>query len=62
MRFWVAAFQRKDANAYLDLDINLDIPSDEEAEESLSADYSGEPDTPAEAHSPSSPSVSSSDA
>ena len=51
---WLA-FQRKDANVYPGLDFNFDIPSDEEAEESLSADYSGEPDTPAEAHSPSSP-------
>ena len=57
---WLA-FQRKAANAYPSLDFNFDIPSDEEAEESLSADYSGEPDTPAEAHSPSSPSAPSSD-
>ena len=48
-------FQRKAANAYPGLDLNFDIPSDEEAEESLSVDCSGEPDTPAEAHSPSSP-------
>ena len=53
---WVA-FQRKAANAYPGLDFNFDIPSDEEEEESLSADYSGELDTPAEAHSPSSPST-----
>ena len=53
---WLA-FQRKVANAYSSLDFNFDIPSDEEAEESLSADYSGEPDTPIEAHSPSSPST-----
>ena len=57
---WLA-FQRKAANAYPGLDFNFDIPSDEEAEESLSADYFGEPDTPAEAHSPSSPSAPSSD-
>ena len=50
-------FQRKAANVYPGLDFNFDIPSDEEAEESLSANYSGEPDTPAEAHSPSSPSA-----
>ena len=56
------AFQRKASIAYPGLDFNLDIPSDEEAEESLSIDYSGEPDTPAEAHSPSSPSASPSDA
>ena len=53
---WLA-FQRKATNAYPGLDFNFDIPSDEEAEESLSADYSGEPDTLAEAHSPSSPSA-----
>ena len=47
---WLA-FQRKAANAYPGLDLNFDIPSDEEAEESLSVDYSGESDTPAEAHS-----------
>ena len=58
---WLA-FQRKAANAYPGLDFNFDIPSDEEAEESLSADYSGEPDTPVEAHSPSSPSAPPSDA
>ena len=57
---WLA-FQRKAATAYPGLDLNFDIPSDEEAEESLSADYSGEPDAPAEAHSPSSPSTPSSD-
>ena len=45
---WLA-FQRKAANAYPGLDFNFDIPSNEEAEESLSADYSGEPDTPVEA-------------
>ena len=53
---WLA-FERKAANAYPGLDFNFDIPSDEEEEESPSADYSGEPDTPAEAHSPSSPSA-----
>ena len=45
---WLA-FQRKAANAYPGQDFNFDIPSNEEAEESLSADYSGEPDTPVEA-------------
>ena len=62
---WVSrwlAFQRKDANAHPCLDFNFDIPSDEEAEDSLSADYSRESDTPAEAHSPSSPSAPPSDA
>ena len=58
---WLA-FQRKAANAYPGLDFNFDIPSDEEAEESLSADYFGEQDTPAEAHSPSSPYAPPSDA
>ena len=51
---WLS-FQRKAAKVYPGLDFNFDIPSDEEAEESLSVDYSGESDTPAEAHSPSSP-------
>ena len=58
---WLA-FQRKAANVYPGLDFNFDIPSDEEAEESLSADYSEEPGTPVEAHSPSSPSALPSDA
>ena len=58
---WWLVFQRKAANVYLGLDFNFDIPSDEEAEESLSADYSGESNTPAEAHSPSSPSAPPSD-
>ena len=62
---WVSgwlAFQRKAVNAYPGLDFNFDIPSDKEAKESLSSDYSGEPDTPAEVHSPSSPSAPPSDA
>ena len=58
---WLA-FQRKAVNAYRGLDFNFDIPSNEEAEESLSANYSGELDTPAEARSPSSPSAPPSDA
>ena len=58
---WWLAFQRKAADVYSGLDFNFDIPSDEEAEESLSADYSGELDTPAKAHSPFSPSGPSSD-
>ena len=45
---WLA-FQRKAANAYPGLNFNFDIPRDEEADESLSVDYSREPDTPAEA-------------
>ena len=57
---WLA-FQRKAANAYPGLDFNFNIPSDEEAKESLSVDYYGEPDAPAEAHSPSSPSAPFSD-
>ena len=52
---WLA-FQRKAANAYPGLDFNFDIPSDEEAEGSFSADNSGDPNTPAEASSPFSPS------
>ena len=58
---WLA-FQRKAANVYPGLDFNFDIPSIEEAEESLSAEYSGEPNAPVEAHSPSSSSAPSSDA
>ena len=57
MGFGWLAFQRKVDNAYPGLDLNFDIPSDEEAEESFSADCSGEPNTPAEARSPSSPST-----
>ena len=57
---WLA-FQRKAANAYPGLDLNFDIPSDEEAEESFFADCCGEPNTPTETHSPSSPSAPSSD-
>ena len=53
---WLA-FQRRVANAYPGLDLNFDIPSDEEAEQSFSADCSGEPNTPAEVRSPSSPSA-----
>ena len=40
------------ANAYPGLDLNFDIPSDEEAKESFSADCSGDPNTPAEVRSP----------
>ena len=58
---WLA-FQQKAVNVYPDLDFNFDLPSDEEAEESFSANYSQEPDTPAEAHSPFSSSVSPADA
>ena len=62
---WVSrwlSFQKKDVNAYSDLDFNFDLPSDEEDERSFSADYSREPGTPDEAHSPSSPSAPPSDA
>ena len=58
---WAAgwlAFQRRAANTYPGLDLNFDIPSDEEAEESFSTDCSREPAAPAEARSPSSPSAS----
>ena len=58
---WLA-FQQKAVNVYSDLDFNFDHLSDEEAKESFSANYSQEPGTPAEAHSPSSPSVPSADA
>ena len=53
---WLA-FQQRAANVYPGLDFNFDLPSDKEAEESFSANYSQEPGTPAEAHSPSSPYV-----
>ena len=59
---WWLAFQRRAANVYPGLDFNFDLPSDEEVEESFSANYSEEPGTPAEAHSPSSPSAPPSDA
>ena len=55
-------FQQKATNAYSGLDFNFDLPSDEEAEESFSANYSQEPGTPSEADSPSSPSVPPADA
>ena len=51
---WLA-FQRKAASAYSGLDLNFDIPSDEEAEGSFSANCFGEPNTHAEARSLSSP-------
>ena len=56
------AFQQRAADVYPNLDFNLDLPSDEEADESFSTNYSQEPGTPAEAHSPSSPSVPPADA
>ena len=52
---WLA-IQRKAVSAYPGLDLNFDIPSDEEVEGSFSADYSGEPNTPTKAHSHSLPS------
>ena len=58
---WAAgwlAFQRRAANAYPGLDLNFDIPRDEEAEESFFSNCSREPVAPAEAHSPFSPSAS----
>ena len=57
---WLA-FQRKAANAYPGLDLNFDIPSNEAVEDSFSVDCPGEPDTPADARSPSSPPTPSSD-
>ena len=53
---WLA-FQQKAVHAYPDLDLNFDLPSDEEVEESFSTNYSQEHGTPAEAHSPSSSSA-----
>ena len=58
---WLA-FQQKAANVYPGLDFNFDLPSDEEAKEYFSANYSQEPSTPAEAHSLSSSFVPSADA
>ena len=57
---WLA-FQRKAANAYPGLDLNFDIPTVEEAEESFSTDCSGEPNTLVDARSPSLPPAPSSD-
>ena len=62
---WVSgwlAFQKKAVTAYSSLDFNFDLPSDEEDEGSFFADYPGEPGTPPEAHSPSSPSAAPSGA
>ena len=58
---WLA-FQQKVVHAYSDLDFSFDLPSDEEAEESFSTNYSQEPGTPAEAHTPSSSSIPPADA
>ena len=53
---WLA-FKRKVADAYSALDLNFDILNDEEVEESFSTYCSGEPVTPAEVRSSSSPSA-----
>ena len=58
---WLA-FQQKAVHVYLDLDLNFDLPSDEEAEESFSTNYSQEPGTPAGGYSTSSSSVPPTDA
>ena len=58
---WLA-FQQEAANIYPGLDLNFDLPSDEEAEESFSANYYQGSGTPAEALSLSSPSVPPADA
>ena len=58
---WLA-FQRKVVNVYSDLNFNFDLLSDEEAEESFFANYSQEPGTPTEAHSPPSSSAPPADA
>ena len=55
-------FQQKATNVYPGLDFNFDLPSEEEAEESFSANYSQEPGTSVEADSPSSLSVPRADA
>ena len=58
---WVAGwldFQRRAANAYPGLDLNFDIPRDEEAKESFSDNCSREQAALAEARSPSSHSSS----
>ena len=58
---WLA-FQQKAIHEYSYLNFNFDLPSDEEAEESFSTNYSQELGTPIEAHSPSSSSVPPADA
>ena len=58
---WLA-FQQKAADMYPSLDFNFDLPSDEEVEESFSANYSQELGTLAEADFPSSPYVKPADA
>ena len=50
---WLA-FQQKAVNVYSDLDFNFNLPNDEEAEESFSANYTQEPGALTDAHSPSS--------
>ena len=58
---WISgwlAFQKKAVNTYSDLGFSFDLPNDEEDEGSFSPDYPGEPSTPTEAHSHSSPSAS----
>ena len=47
---WLA-FQRRVSNAYPGLDLNFDIPNDEEVEESFSANCSGKPAAPAKVRS-----------
>ena len=58
---WLA-FQQKAVYVYSNLNFNFDLPSDEETEESFSVNYSQEPGTPTEAHSPFSSSVPLADA
>ena len=58
---WLA-FQQKAVNVYQGLDFNFDLPSDEEAEESFSSNYSQELGTSVEADSPSSHFVPPADA
>ena len=58
---WLA-FQQRAVRTYSDLDFNFDLPSDEEAEDSFSTNYSQEPGTAVEAHPPSSSSAPHADA
>ena len=59
---WWLSFQQKVVNVYSDLDFNFDLPSNEEAVESFSANYSQESGAPAKAHSPFSSSAPPTDA
>ena len=62
MGLWVARFPTESCSHVPRFGFHFDLPSDEEAEESFSTNYSQEPGTPAVAHSPSSSSVPPADA